>query len=75
MNLDNNKIKDNLYDLYAAYRQHKALYDFWKSFRGMKSVDEIKERIEYIKKNKINQRNEIETLMWVINLDEKETKH
>lgn len=70
------EIKDNLYDLYALYRQHKALFEFWQSFQGMKSVDDIKERIEYIKKHKIKQRNELETLLWVIGeIDNEKTEY
>lgn len=65
----NEKIKDNLYDLYASYNQHKLLYAFWKQNRQMKTKDEIKDRFDYIKKNKINQRNELETLMWVLGED------
>ena len=60
-------IKDNLYDLYASYNQHKKLFEFWQAFQGMKNVNEIKERIQYIKKYKVKQRNELETLLWVIN--------
>ena len=32
----------------------------------LKSEDEIRERIEYMTKNKLKQRNEIETLRWVL---------
>ena len=62
-----NETKDNLYDLYASYKQHKQLYEFWKKYRKIKNEDEIRERIEYLKKNKIKQRNELETLMWILN--------
>ena len=62
-------IKDNLYDLYGAYQQHKQLFDYWKENKDLKSREEIKERIEYIAKNKINQRNELETLYWVLGIE------
>lgn len=64
----NNEIKDNLYDLYASYRHHKQLFDYWQQNKSMRSKDEIQERIGYLKKNsKINQRTELETLLWVLN--------
>lgn len=62
-------IKDNLYDLYDSYNQHKLLFEFWKQNRDIKTKEEIKDRINYIIKNKIKQRNEIETLLWVIGED------
>ena len=62
-----NEIKDNLYDLYASYRQHKQLFEFWKKYQNIKNEVEIRERIEYLKKNKIKQRNELETLLWILN--------
>lgn len=62
-----NEIKDNLYDLYASYKQHKQLYEFWKKYQNIKNEAEIRERIEYLKKNKIKQRNELETLLWILN--------
>ncbi len=60
------EIKNNLYPLYDAYNQYKLLFEFYRSFQGMTSVEQIKERIEYLTKNKVKQRNELETLLWVI---------
>lgn len=66
-------IKDNLFDLYASYRQHKMLFDYYQANKDMKTKQEIKERIEYIKKNKLQQRDELSTLMWVLGqIDNKE---
>ena len=62
-----NEIKNNIYDLYASYRQHKQLFEFWKKYQNIKNESEIRERIEYLKKNKIKQRNELETLLWILN--------
>ena len=62
----NEKIKDNMYDLYASYNQHKLLFKYYQDHKNLKSEEEIKERIEYITKNKINQRDEISTLLWVL---------
>ncbi len=64
----NDKIQDNLKPLYSCYAQYKLLFDFYQGNKSMRSKEEIQERIEYLKKNpKINQRNELESLMWVLN--------
>lgn len=68
----NTEIKDNLYDLYSVYQQYKALFNYYKQNKSMKTREEISERIEYIKKNKIKQKNELETLFWVLNIDGEE---
>ena len=60
------EIKDNLFDLYASYHQHKLLFEFWKQYKNVKGEKDIRDRIEYIKKNKLKQRNEVETLLWVL---------
>lgn len=64
----NTEIKDNLYDLYSVYQQYKALFNYYQQNKSMKTREEISERIEYIKKNKIKQKNELETLLWVLNI-------
>lgn len=65
MNKDN--IKDNMYALYEVYNQYKLLYNFYQKYKSIKNEEDIKERIEYLKKNpKCKQRSEIECLMWVI---------
>lgn len=68
----NTEIKDNLYDLYSVYQQYKALFNYYQQNKSMKTREEISERIEYIKKNKIKQKNELETLFWVLNIDGEE---
>lgn len=65
----NTEIKDNLYDLYSVYQQYKALFNYYQQNKSMKTREEMSERIEYIKKNKIKQKNELETLLWVLNID------
>jgi len=72
---DKNIIRDNLYDLYDSYNQHKLLFEFWKQNHTIKTKKEMKDRIDYIIKNKIKQRNEIETLLWVIGEDDDETTY
>ena len=42
----NEKIKDNMYDLYASYNQHKLLFKYYQDHKNLKSEEEIKERIE-----------------------------
>ena len=69
------EIKENLYDLYAAYRQHKKLFEFYKQHKHIKSEQEVRDRIEYIKKHKINQRTELATLMWFLGEIDDETNN
>lgn len=59
-------IKENLYDLYASYRHHKQLFEFYQQHKRIKGEQEIRDRIDYIKKHKIKPRNELETLLWVL---------
>lgn len=72
----NNEIKDNLFDLFASYKQHKLLFEFWKQYKNIKSEVDIRERLEYLKKNNIKQRSEVETLLWILNeIDSEETDY
>lgn len=63
----NDKIQDNLKPLYSCYAQYKMLFEFYMQNKKVRSKEEVEERIEYLKKNKINQRTELETLLWFIN--------
>lgn len=66
MNKDN--IKDNLYALYEVYNQYKLLYAFYQKYKSIRNEEDIRERIEYLKKNpKCKQRDEINTLLWLLN--------
>ncbi len=66
--MDNDEIKDNLFDLYALYRQHRKLFNYYQENKTMRSKEDVQNRIEYLKKNpKINQRTELETLLWLLN--------
>ena len=48
------KIKDNLYDLYSVYSQYKLLYNFY-------------QKLKYLKVNpNLKQRTELETLIWIL---------
>lgn len=63
----NDEIQDNLKPLYRCYSQYKLLYDYYQDNKSMRSKEEIKERIEYLKNNpKINQRSELECLLWLL---------
>lgn len=65
MNKDN--IKDNLYALYEVYSQYKLLYAFYQENKDIKSANDIKDRIEYLRKNpKCKQKTEIECLLWIL---------
>ena len=66
----NNKdnIKDNMYALYEVYNQYKLLYNFYQKYKSIKNEEDIRERIEYLKKNpQCKQKTEIETLLWLLN--------
>lgn len=64
----NIEIKDHLYDLYALNKQHKALFEFWKKYQNIRNEDDIRERLEYLKKHPdVKQRTEVETLLWLLN--------
>lgn len=66
MSKDN--IKDNLYALYEVYSQYKLLYAFYQENKNIKNAEEVKERIEYLRKNpKCKQKTEIECLLWFLN--------
>jgi len=54
--------------LYRYYKCYKYLYDFWVENRGRRVVteQEMRDRIQYILKNKIKQRDEISTLCWIL---------
>lgn len=65
MSKDN--IKDNLYALYEVYSQYKLLYAFYQENKDIKSANDIKDRIEYLRKNpKCRQKTEIECLLWIL---------
>ena len=56
--------------LYKAYKDYDYLYKFLKKQRSEPefavSREEMKNRINYILKNKIRQRDEISTLCWIL---------
>lgn len=65
--MNQNNIKDNMYALYEMYNQYKLLYNFYQKYKSIKNEEDIRERIEYLKKNpKCSMRDEVSTLLWVI---------
>lgn len=66
MGLDIMEIKENLYDLYSVYSQYKDLHKYYMERKRLKGEEEIRDRIQYITKNKLKQRDEITTLLWVL---------
>lgn len=65
------RIKGNLCDLYACANQYKLLFNYYEQHKNLKSEQEIEQRINYILKNKIKQKDEISTLLWVIGKNRK----
>lgn len=71
-------IKPSLYCLYELYKNYKYLYDFWERRQNERVISdqEMRDRIQYILKNKVKQRDEISTLCWILGEeDARETKH
>ena len=54
--------------LYRLYHNYKFLYEYWQKNRNTRVVSEqeMRDRINYILKNKIKQRDEISTLCWIL---------
>lgn len=54
--------------LYRAYKDYTYLLNFLKNNRERYAVstDEMRERIKYILKNNVRQRDEIATLCWIL---------
>lgn len=57
---------NSLRPLYQIYRNYKELVKFYNEHKDIKSEEEIRERKEYILKNGIKGRNEVETLCWIL---------
>jgi hypothetical protein len=54
--------------LYRLYKDYKYLYDFWENNRNTRRVsdEDMRNRIKYILKNNVKQRDEIATLCWIL---------
>ena len=64
--MKDNRINLTLHCLYDLYKQHKLLFEFYMNHKDLKGEEEIRERIKYILKNKVKQKDEVSTLMWVL---------
>ena len=65
--MNKDSIKDNMYALYDVYNQYKLLYNFYQKYKSIKNEEDIRERIEYLRKNtKCSMRDEVSNLLWVI---------
>jgi hypothetical protein len=69
MTLNEMKNKDiDLGCLYRMYHNYRYLYSFWQKFQNKRVISDqdIRDRIQYILKNNVKQRDEISTLCWIL---------
>ena len=54
--------------LYRAYKDYMYMYNFLQNNREQfnVSVDEVRDRLDYLLSNKVRQRDEISTLCWFL---------
>lgn len=65
--MNKNKIKNDLTALFTVYGQYKLLLEFWEKYQNIKNEDDVRERLEYLKKNpQVKQRTELECLLWLL---------
>ena len=58
---------DVLYRIYKDYSyMYKTLKSFRQEYKYAVSKEEMRDRIKYILKNKVRQRDEISTLCWIL---------
>ena len=57
---------NSLRPLYQVYANYKELVSFYNSHQNIKGETEIRERIDYIMKNGVKGRTEVETLCWIL---------
>lgn len=66
-------VKENLYDLWTIVEQYKFLHNYYwereNSKYKIKTRKQLEDRVRYILKNKLKQRGEIETILWVLGVD------
>lgn len=69
--------KPSLYCLYELYRNYKFLYEFWERRQNERVISdqEMRDRIDYILKNKVKQRDEISTLCWILGEEDERKTH
>lgn len=54
--------------LYRMYHNYRYLYEFWLKHREERVItnQDMRDRIDYILKNHVKQRDEISTLCWIL---------
>lgn len=57
---------NSLKPLYQVYANYKDLVSFYNDHQNIKGEAVIRERIDYIMKNGVKGRTEIETLCWIL---------
>ena len=57
---------NSLKPLYQIYTNYKELVSFYNDHQNIKGETVIRERIDYIMKNGIKGRTEVETLCWIL---------
>ena len=56
----------SMHSIGKAYGDYKELYYFYLDHKDMVGKEELRERLEYIKKNGVKQRTEVETICWIL---------
>ncbi len=70
MKITNRQGKEiNLYNLYDCYNDFKKLFEFYEKHKNIVDEEELRDRMDYILKNGVKQRTEIETICWVLGED------
>lgn len=59
-------IEPSVSTLYWIIKSYKELNNFYEQYKNIRSEEEIRERIKYVLKNKLKQKNEVDTLKWVL---------
>lgn len=66
----------NIGCLYEVYKNYRYLYEFWKRHQNERVIsdDDMRNRIKYILKNNVKQRDEISTLCWILGEEDERYK-
>lgn len=59
-------IEPSLGSVYWVIKSYKELVNFYEQYKNIRSEEEIRDRIKYVLKHKLKQKNEIDTLKWVL---------
>lgn len=68
---DDNGIKYGLYDLYSVYNNYKKLHEaYFGNVGKLKRREQILARAKYVLKHGLKQKDELETLIWVLDMED-----